>query len=325
MGKPKKRVAPRVANHVNRDLDRLMVRCIAGAVREIEAPWERNVRGRPCWNPRIVAICCFLKVFLNRSYDGTESYVKGNMELCNLLHVKSLPGHSVIARGMEQMSMGYIRRVNRHITMQARRRGIDVVVDSSGFSLKSSSKWFDIRIRRVSERKDHLKLHIVVDAETLAILHFTITGGTSSDSKEFKRLMATLPSLGKVAGDKAYSSRDNCQNVADKGGTPYLCFKTNSTYHAKGKPAWKISFHAYNKDTEEWMDTYHFRSIVEAVFSSIKHGWGPDIKSKRGWHQRRELSIKVLAYNIKRMLYKKRAEELGISLWTVTMRCQPNA
>lgn len=315
MGYPRKRVSPRVANHVNRDLDRLMLLCIVGAVRELGMPWERNCVGRPCWNPRTVAICCFVKVFFNRTYDGTEAYLRCNTTLCEILRVCALPGHSVTARGMDRVSMEYVRRVNRHVTMRLRRRGMDVAVDSSGFRLKTSSTWFDIRIRQVSKRKDHIKLHIVVDAESLAILHFTITGWKGSDTGEFKRLINDLPRLGKVAGDKAYSSRENCQTVADKDGTPYLCFKSNATGQAKGSQAWKISFRAYNKNPEEWTDTYHYRNIVEAVFASIKQCWGSDIKSKRGWHKRRELSIKVLAYNIKRTLYIKRAEELDTPLW----------
>jgi hypothetical protein len=63
------------------------------------------------------------------------------------------------------------------------------------------------------------------------------------------------------------------------------------------------------------MDEYHIRSMVEAVFSSIKRCWSPDIKGIKGWLKRRELAIKVLAYNTKRVLYIKRAEELGIPLW----------
>ena len=30
---------------------------------------------------------------------------------------------------------------------------MDIAVDSSGFGLKTSSKWFDIRIKRKSEKK----------------------------------------------------------------------------------------------------------------------------------------------------------------------------
>ena len=77
-------------------------------------------------------------------------------------------------------------------------------------------------------------------------MHFTITGWKGSDAKEFKRLIKDLPCIRKAAGDKAYSSRVNCQAVADKGGKPFLCFKANATAKAKGYPAWQISFEAYS-------------------------------------------------------------------------------
>ena len=96
---------------------------------------------------------------------------------------------------------------------------------------------------------------------------------------------------------------------------PFLCFKANATGKAKRYPAWQISFRAYTDNPDEWIDEYHIRSMVEAVFSSIKRCWGPDIKSIKGWLKRRELAIKVLAYNIKRVLYIERAEDLGIPLW----------
>ena len=113
-----------------------------------------------------------------------------------------------------------------------------------------------------------------------------------------KRLIRDLPRIRKAAGDKAYSSRVNCQAVADKGGEPFLCFKANATAKAKGYPAWQISFEAYSNNKDEWMGEYHIRSVVESVFSSIKRCFGPDIKSIKGWLKRRELAIKVLAYNI---------------------------
>ena len=64
-----------------------------------------------------------------------------------------------------------------------------------------------------------------------------------------------------------------------------------------------------------WMTNYHMRSVIESVFASIKQCWGSEIRSRKGWLRRKELSIKVVAYNVKRMLYLKRAEELGIPLW----------
>jgi len=315
MGKPKKRVSPRATNQVNRDLDRLTTLCIIRAVTTVNAPWECNSFGRPCWDPKVVAVCLVMKIFLGRTYDTIEAYLKSNTFVAQHLQVEELPGHSVIARGMEKMPTSYIRLISRLVTFQMRRRGMDVAVDSSGFSLKTSSKWFDIRIKRKSSKRDYIKLHIVIDVETGIILHFTITDWKGADSKEFIRLIKALPSLNKATGDKAYSSRVNCQAIADKKGKPFLCFKANATGKAKGYPAWQISFKAYTDNPDEWMDEYHIRSMVEAVFSSIKRCFGPDIKSIKGWLKRRELAIKVLAYNIKRVLYIERAKELGIPLW----------
>jgi len=315
MGLAKKRVSSRIANSINRDLDNLMIFCIVKAVKEVGSPWDKNQTGRPCWSPKVVATCCFIKTFFNRTYDGTEAYLNANPLVSKLLHISSLPGHSVIARGMNKLSMIYIRKVSKYITLHLRRRGINVAVDSSGFSVKSSSKWFDIRIRRISDKRDHIKLHIIIDAESLVILHFTITDWKTHDSKEFHRLIKYLPTLGKVTGDKGFSSRKNCQLVADKKGTPYLAFRTNATGLSKGYPAWHISIRAYTDNPNEWMEEYHMRSVIESVFASIKRCWGSEIMSRKSWLRRRELSIKVLAYNVKRVLLIERAEELGIPLW----------
>jgi len=315
MGKPKKRVSPRIANQVNRDFERLILLSIVSAVSAANAPWERNSFGRPCWDPRIVAVCVFMKISFCRTYDGIEACLRSNTFVAQCLGVEQLPGHSIIARGMSKMSMSYIRLISRLVTFQMRRRGMDIAVDSSGFSLKTSSKWFDIWIKRKSEKKDYLKLHIVIDVDTEIVHHFTITDWKGADAREFKRLIRDLPRIHKATGDKAYSSRVNCQAVADKGGKPFLCFKANATAKAKGYPAWQISFEAYSDNPDEWMDEYHVRSIVEAVFSSIKRCFGPDIKSIKGWLKRRELAIKVLAYNIKRVLYIGKAKDLGFSLW----------
>ena len=137
MGKPKKRVSPRVANQVNRDFDRLILLSIVGAVRTANVPWECNSFGRPCRDPRIVAVCVFMKVSLCKTYDGIEAYLKANTLAAQRLCVEQLPGHSVIARGMPKMPLSYLRLISRLVTFQMRRRGIDVAVDSSGFCLKN--------------------------------------------------------------------------------------------------------------------------------------------------------------------------------------------
>ena len=80
-----------------------------------------------------------MKVSLCKTYDGIEAYFKSNTLAAQLLDIEQLPGHSVIARGMPKMSMSYIRIISKLVAFQMRRRGMDIAVDSSGFSLKTSS------------------------------------------------------------------------------------------------------------------------------------------------------------------------------------------
>jgi len=307
---------PKVVQQVNREIDSLFIQHLSRALKKLDQPWNRTTTGRPAHSAKVVTFCCVMKIATCRTYDEIESYVELISEkIMKLFHVDKVPGHSVIHRGMDKLKMKFIRKLIRLIIQYYRKRGMSIAVDSSGFSTSNRSKWFDIRIQKNNSRKEYLKLHIAVDIDTGIIHHFTITSGEKHDSPEFKRLMKNLPQVNEVMADKAYPSRENCQIVADKNGEPFLHFRGNAIPAAKGKPAWKISYYGYTDNEKEWMEIYYQREIVEAVFSSIKQRWNDFIFSKRGWLRWRELALKVLVYNLKQMLYCRRAEELGVDLW----------
>ena len=313
MGSAKKRIDPKILNHVNRNFNQRYTKAVIKAVKQLTPPWKPNKKGRNGHDPCEVAAGCILKVGFNQTYDGIEAYLKESETFKN--SYDDLPGHSVIHRGMTKLSIKYIRKVMNRVTRFLRRHGMNIAVDSSGFRTGNSSIWYDIRIRRKNTRKDCIKLHISVDVDTGVIHWFTITPSKRHDSPEFKNLLNHLPNLGAVLGDKGYSSRNNCQIAADKNGIPYLYFRDNATSKAKGHPAWIISFRTYKKDTEEWLSVYHLRSIVESVFSSIKRRWGSFLRSRWKWMQKKELSLKVLSYNIKQVLLVQYSKESKIPLW----------
>jgi len=313
MGCAKKRMNPRVVNHVNRNFTTLFTQIVMKAVYQLPPPWKPKSKGRKGYDSRLVAICCILKIAFNLSFDGIESYIKDSVILKQ--HYQHLPSHSVIHRGMQKLSIRYIRKVMNHVTKFLRRKRMNIAVDSTGFSTSNRSKWYDIRIKRENSKRECIKLHLSVDIETGVTFSFTITSWNRHDSREFKRLINGLPELGNVIGDKAYSSRVNCQLVVDKKGKPYLYFKGNVKSTAKGKPAWIISLREFKNDKENWLAVYHLRSIIESVFSSIKRRWGSFLRSRKKWMQKKELALKVLVYNIKQVLMVRHAREKGIPLW----------
>lgn len=208
MGCANKRINPKILNHVNRNFATLFTKAVIRAVKKLPPPWKPHTKGRKGHDPRKVAVCCILKVAFIKTYDGIESHIKDSeiMKQC----YDDLPGHSIIHRGMQKLSVRYIRKVMNRVTRFLRRKGMDIAVDSTGFSTKNSSTWYDIRIRRINRRKDCIKLHISIDVKTGIIHWFVITDWKRHDSNEFQNLVKNLPKLGNVFGDKGYSSRKNC-------------------------------------------------------------------------------------------------------------------
>lgn len=313
MGCAKKRINPKIVNHINRNFNELYTKQVIRAVKKLPPPWKSNKKGRKGHDQKEVTTGCILKVGFNQTYDGIEAYLKESETFKNSFD--DLPGHSVIHRGMKRLTIKYIRNVMNRVIRFLRRHGMNIGVDSTGFRTNTSSLWYDIRIKRRGKRRDCIKLHISVDVDTGVIHWFTMTPWNRQDSTEFKDLLKHLPNLGNVFGDKALSSRNNCQLVANKNGVPYLHFKDNATSKAKGKPAWIISFRDYRKDKEAWLAVYHLRSIVESVFSSIKKRWSNFLRSRRKWMQKKELSLKVLSYNVKQVLLVQYARECKLPLW----------
>jgi transposase len=313
MGCAKKRINPKIVNHVNRNFNLLYTKSVIKAVKQLPPPWKPNKKGRNGHDPKEVAAGCILKVGFNQTYDGIEAYLKESETFKN--NFDDLPGHSVIHRGMTMLSIKYIRKVMNRVTRFLRRHSMNIAVDSTGFRTGNSSIWYDIRIRRKNTRKNCMKLHISVDVDTGVVHWFTMTPSKRHDSPEFKKLLSHLTELGVVLGDKSYSSRGNCQIVADKNGVPYLHFKDNATNKAKGKPAWIISIRLFKNNTEEWLSVYHLRSVIESVFSSIKKRWGSYLLSRKRWMQKKELSLKVLSYNVKQVLLVQHAMKCRIPLW----------
>jgi len=200
MGCAKKRIDPKILNHVNRNFNQKYTKAVCKAVKQLPPPWKPSKKGRNGHDPYEVAAGCILKVGFNQTYDSIEAYLKESETFKKSFD--DIPGHSVIHRGMKKLSIKYIRKVMNRVIRFLRRKGMNIAVDSSGFRTGNSSIWYDIRIRRRNKRKDCIKLHISVDVDTGIIQWFTMTPSRRHDSPEFENLIKHLPELGAVFGDK---------------------------------------------------------------------------------------------------------------------------
>jgi transposase len=116
--------------------------------------------------------------------------------------------------------------------------------------------------------------------------------------------------------------KNNLELVVEKGGTPYVPFKENTTGEGGGSPLWGKLWHVYQYHREEFLTHYHKRSNVESTMWMIKSKFNEQIQSKTDTAMVNELLCKVLCHNI--CVVVQSMYELGIesTFWAETPLAQ---
>jgi transposase len=304
---------PKVTSKVDRNIHEWFLRQAYAVVRHLPSPWEPRRRGRMPHDPRVIVLACLFKEAFGLNFDETESLLKSHEKFLKEEPFgieRGVPTRSPIHRGYQRLSKRYMKRLNKKLTCRFRRRGMVLIVDSTGFRLKTSSHWYDIRIKRRNRRRDCMKLHLVVLPNGV-ILNYTLTNWNRHDSPQLKRLLSVFKTVAKVLGDKGYLSRENCTLVTKKNGVPVFALKKNTTAKAKGSPAWRRMVRFATNDAEGFKSVYHIRSVVESVFSSMKKRMGSVLSAMKAHTRRVQLTLRIIAHNVRIVLYDKTAKALG--------------
>jgi hypothetical protein len=180
-----------------------------------------------------------------------------------------------------------------------------VAVDSSGLEERRRSDYYVFRIQKAVRRREFRKLHLASESRLpeKPIYSWELTDALRGDSPLLIPLLERIDGpLGDVSADKAYPSRKNAQYVADRGGTPFLMPKANSTTKAKGHPAWKRMVRFRRERPKAFGKRYHKRSNGEATNGAFKGRFGGHLRSRKWWNQKREVAQKVVAYNLRLLI-----------------------
>jgi transposase len=159
-----------------------------------------------------------------------------------------------------------------------------------------------------------VKLHAAIEMKTRAIISFHFTRTNVHEATQLESLLAPLYEFNTVLADSGYLSVHNCRVIVSKGGTPFIRPKKTTTGHGtyKKKVMYGNPFsdmvEQYKQDPQKWMKTYHQRSNIEAVFSSLKRRLGGFVTSIKRTNQHIEIALKIIIYNLM-ILVRKRVEE----------------
>jgi transposase len=193
----------------------------------------------------------------------------------------------------------------------------DFAVDSSGFSTGQFMRWLDVKYGTKEDRRQWLKLHLMVGTKTNVVTSVEVSDGYSHDYHHFKPLVDHTAKQGfklqEISADKGYLGADNMMTALRHGAIPYIPFKTNSVAQSGWEPKsqlWTRMYHLYALNRTEFLQHYHKRSNVETTFHMIKSKFGQRLRSRTLTAQINEALCKVLCHNL--CVVIQSVHELGI-------------
>lgn len=296
MGEPITRLNPKIEFRVNRNFIPLSVSLLL-SIAMLLKPNEDKKRGKKPYDYRILLVLCILRIMQRLSYEDYEREMRTDLRICEPLGLKILPSKSTIQRAMKHLKFSLIMQFNRELISCIIKRKLNIIIDSTGIRCIGRSVWYCIRIKKRVKKRDCDKIHVAVDSDLLLILNFRITRWNKNDCPFLEKLLKPFKLLGLVFADKGYLSRKNFQFSADRKGALFCPFKKNSTAKPNSNPAWKFAFNLWEKCNWIYMNTYHQRSKIEAVFSAVKKRYGDNFKCKRKTMRRKEVALRFIAYN----------------------------
>lgn len=174
-----------------------------------------------------------------------------------------------------------------------------IAVDSTGFSGCKFDRWFDEKHGAPRSKAVWKKCHIASGCLTNIVTAADVLDSNSADSPQFAPLAYTTE-LGfkncDYVADKAYTSGENFQTVADIGGMLYAPFKARTTGGIGG--LFQKMYHLFCLNEAAYLKEYHARSNVESTFSAIKRKFGDNLRSKNDTAMVNEVYAKLICHNV---------------------------
>ena len=235
---------------------------------------------------------------MRMTYRGIVRFFRFSGLARALLKLKRVPNHSTLVKFHKRISATMID------SLLCKKKVNTSAIDSSGFETSHMSYHYANVWNRQDKRKyrRYLKVSIAIDTDSQYILSQKMRLGPRNDHIDFESVMKNV-NCKFVVADKGYDSKSNRYFVLRKmKAYPHIPYRKISgrTYERAGVPL---------KFDEK---IYHQRSKVETVFSVIKRKYGCFVLSRSFDTQKKELLMRIVAYNIDRKIILSTLVIVGI-------------
>jgi len=222
--------------------------------------------------------------------------------LARMLCIKKIPHFTTLQKALQRLSKGLLERMVRACHSLLDLKGMLSAIDGTGFSNTNPSHYYIKRIDGVKV-KNFTKTVLLADLDSKLVLNMKSTSDYQAETLSFIPILREVQhALTCVLADKGYDSRKNreyCWTTGIETHIPVRKYKSEELLYGR-KPVYKSS-HRRKAVKLFDADKYRARALVESVNSAIKRAFGSWVCSRKPKNQQKEVTIKVLAYNLEVM------------------------
>jgi IS5 family transposase len=240
------------------------------------------------------------KQFRKFSYEELLTDLGDNLSLRIYLGLNKLPDYTTLIKFAKKLPMQILDRLVLAFKKLIP-NPIKVAIDSTGISLDNASPHYCKRIGLLYKKRPFMKTSFIVDIESYIILLCKMRKGRRHDiidAKPLIRKLANNYSPEQFYADRGYDDNELFKQVFEQlGAYPFILQKRLNVPIRKRKGTYRkkmISSFDYGE--------YLQRNKIETCNSMFKRRFGSKVKSKTVRCQKIDICLRIVAYNIDRLI-----------------------
>lgn len=277
----------------------LRVAKLAYQVTRAVLPLYRHVNSPKVYTqPQLVA-GVLLKVYLGLSWRDLEDWLLTSDQISAVLELEQVPDHTTLYRTFQHVPMTVLKSLHHTLLRWLGVSESVMLVDATGFSpTQASSHYQSVRGRTMSYW--HKGFYVVGSASQLILAWFYARGPGGADAQYLDRLRQRARPYAPLVGRQR-----EMVVIADKGFDGQQARPTDFIRPRRGQHPVRRADRRARLDLTDMAALDGFmgqRWKIETVFSVIKRLMGDTIDARLPLHQRREVALKGIVYNLHRHL-----------------------